>query len=591
MKTTSFSKNLFIILGHFMTIMLLVNLVHTRKSKAQKRQEAQAKKSVPAFQEDQCFCGVRYDKTKKLNLDLFGPGVAGKIVNYVDQSISKFNALGLRSHHVIASNKNRTNGSNPYEPTHKEFLNIMNKRGQLTMNHDQGDNLRITFLRSIKFFNDSSQNKIMLLEFMMGRKVSFQVEIKMLNYGKKQFDMNIQQMPYIPGDPVQTNELIRKKQFDGYKTSRSLSHFDKNQLEVDVCRMMYTALNQMSIREFKVSISDNIVRYGKTRSSYKNAVGCQRDVIFNKRFKDDQMVGIVQTYFSKLEKINYGFLKAKLKKNVQKDIYLVNQQMDEKNNTLNRQASQSKLDLFDDDSENDEDSNKSETQDSPNKTGLQRQNNTIKDIDNDTSESSETSMKSAAKIQRQNNMYDTKQDVYELRNRNVPKIFKNDSSSNSSNDKNESSLNVQKQLEQSHKSDDVTPYNWSERTPEEHNMQSKKSDDVTPYNWSERTPEEHNTQSKKSDDVTPYNWSERTPEEDKINPIKEKLKEEFMNRLYNNQEDESYKTTLDEQVEMIAKKKRKRVIVLIETIECSKCRNDINTEIFLRLLNNKSFMI
>jgi hypothetical protein len=504
---------------------------------------------------------------------LFGPGIAGKIVNYVDQSISKFNALGLKSEFAIPADKTRTNGNNPYLPNSKEFLKIMDKRGELTMNHNPGNNLRITFLRSIKFFTDSAKNKIMVLEFMMGRKVSFQVEIKMSNYGKKQFDINFQQMPFVPGNPQLTQELIRKKQFNGYKTSRSLSHFDKNQLEVDVCRMMYTALNQISIREFKISMSENLVKYGKTRRSYKNAIGCERDVIFRKRFTDTEMINVVQTYFSKLDKNTYGYMRAKLNTVTNKDIYEVNQEFDENNDNLNRQATQSKLDLFNDDSESArEESVESDIQESPQNTGLKRQNNTVKDIDLDSNKSEDVSQKSSSKIQRQNNMYDiSKEDVYELRNRDVPKTFtnKSQSSSNSSVSEENSSPTIQKQLEQSHKSDDVTPYHWSERTPDDNSSVKEQLKN-------------------KSEDVTPYNWSERTPD---TNLIKEKLKEEFINRLYENQDDESYKTALNEIQEEPVKKKRKRVIVLIETIECSKCKNDINTEIFLRLLNNKSFMI
>jgi len=383
----------------------------------------------------------------------------------------------------------------------------------------------------------------------MGRKVSFQIEVKMYNHGKKQFDISFQQFPFVPNDPKRTAEMIRKNEGFGYKTSRSLSHFDKNQLEVDVCRMMYVALNQISIRDFKTSISENIVKYGKTRRSFKNAVGCEREVIFRKRFTDDEMTSVVQTYFSKLDKNTYGYLRAKIEQPGTNDLHLVNQEFNETVQELTRQASISRLDGFNDSSEDVEDLNESSeivSEESPIDNPFERQNNVVKDEDIDPSHSSKISEKSEAKLQRQNNtIVDEEVNVISLRNRDVPRFKSEKSGDKSEESKDGSSPSIREQLEQSHKSQDDSSVS----------SESSYVDDI-------------NRES-----------------------INAKLKEEFMNRL-NRKDIKSDKTdTMEEVAEIQKPKKRKRVIVLIETIECSKCKNDINTEIFLRLLNNKSFMI
>ena len=366
MKTTTFSNKHFIILGQLLTIVLLSNAFMAKRNKINSSKQVE----TPIFQDDQCFCGIRFNQTKKLNLDLFGPGIAGKILNYVDQSISKFNGLNLTSEFVYNEKNNNYN-----------FQNKLHKKSTFkgnAINYNQGKSkLTITKMKSILFSNDQWENKVMTLNFMMGRAVSFQIMIKFTDKYKKQFDFSFKQLAYVAGDPEKTREMTRKNEFSGYFTNRSLSHFDKNQLQVDICRAMYTVLNQITIREFNTSINSNIVQYGKTRRSFDKGVSCKKEVVFRERYTNDYFTEITQKFFNKLDKNKYKNFRASLNLGDMTNFKVVNQN-NSQNDDLTKTANQNNIDLFNDKSE-ESDLNEEET--SSNNLNLKRQQNITLDYD------------------------------------------------------------------------------------------------------------------------------------------------------------------------------------------------------------------
>ena len=539
MKTTTFSKNILIIFGYFITILLFSDSVLARRKNKGNQQTTNNSNSDQTFREDQCFCGVRYEHTKKLNLYLFGPGAAAEIVNYVDQSISKFNAMGLVSENAIIEDRNTS--KNPYALEKQDVLTKVithnTKNHGLMMNAENKNPLRITYLKSIMFSTDESKNKIISLNFMMGRAVNFKIEIKFTDLVKKQFDIKFVQIPYIHGNPEKTQELIRKNT-KGYELKRSLSHFDKNQMEVDVCRMLYSALNQISIREFNVSISSNIVKYQKGKKSFQKAIGCSKNVLFRKRFSDEYITQVVQRNYKKVETNLGRVFKEKLVYDGVKDFYAVNQIPDEENMELKRKISETEVERLGDESELESEVIVSEHQELDRGVSSQS-NNSIIDFDQDSHlNNSELNSRSSSS-----------------------KIHQKKSSEQTSN---LSSSEIDQELKTNQKLNESSIHTDSFQT-------GQNSD----YNSTKQT---HNP-FKRQDGLSPENKS--NSKDEMMNNIKIDILKRI-NKIQNDQQIE-----IDNQ----KKTKRKRVIVLIESIECNKCANDINTEVFLKLLNNKSYMI
>ena len=575
MKTTSFSKN-FIIFGQLMTIMLIANTLTAAKSKKQN------KAKTPEFQEDQCFCGIRFDKTKKLNLDLFGAGIAGKILNYVDQSISKFNGLNMTSELALVSAKNKLSNKSNYYVSSERFMKQKTIQGNVDKNGVVYNKLRITYMKTVLFTVDENKNNIMVLDFMMGHKVSFKITIKFLDTHKKQFDLSFVQIPYIPGNPAKTQELIRKNNYTGYKTFRSLSHFDKNQLQVDICRMMYTALNQISMREFNTSISDHIVQFGKTRKTFTKATGCKRDVVFRQRYSDDYLTGIAQTYYSKLQKKTVFKIRAKLDIGETNNFKVVIQDFNENENELTRQASQNKIDLFNDKSDETEENETSE------KSNLDNEETVVETIDIDQDEetsSQNSSVKSSQRIEDigKLDLENKNQAFYNLRNRDVPKTLPQNSSETNSSHSSENKSKIKNDEFKSMSNEDVyhlrnrdVPKIISNGSPNK-SVRSE-SHDIQDHLENDNLSSSNNSESYKTGNNKSFNSDSYKT-----------TKDDF--ELTKNNTSETSELKIVEVEVNDKKKKRKRVIVLIESIECSKCKNDIKTEVFLRLLNNKSFMI
>ena len=582
MKTTSFSKNS-IIFCQFLAILLIANTLTPAKSKYSKKKTVK----VPEFQEDQCFCGVRFDKTKKLNLDFFGPGIAGKILNYVDQSISKFNGLNLTSELALTSLKNKKSKKDNYYISSERFMKQKTIQKEIVdRNGTIKNNLRITYMKSVLFTTDNLNNNLIVLDYMMGHKVSFRINIKFLDIHKKQFDISFIQKPYVPGNPAKTTELLRKKSYSGYTTSRSLSHFDKNQLQVDVCRMMYTALSQISMREFNTSISAHIGKFGKTRNTYTKTIGCSRDVVFRERFTNDYLTWITQVYYGKLQKTkNPRGIRAKLEIGDTNNYKVVVQEFNEELDEVTREASQDKIDLFNDESHDSSEKSEMESETSEHTDIIEKRTADKVDIDQDSQTSSQdSSVKSSQKIEEKNqsNYQDEIEDVYNLRNRDVPKTLPQRSPESKSSKSSESQKDI------------------IENTTSDEDVYHLRNRDVSKIIVQNPTPKSRRSESQDIQDLL-----------EKDDHSSQESLESFEtgnNKSFNS---ESFKTpdTIQKNLEEVSetsqkseikitevevsdkKKKRKRVIVLIESIECSKCKNDIKTEVFLRLLNNKSFMI
>lgn len=573
-------------MGLFMAIMLLSNRVESRKDKKSKDQQPK----TPQFTEDQCFCGIRYDRTKKLNLDLFGSQVAGQILNYVDQSISKFNALNLKSELALTYNGNRSKKNNPYHQNGTDFLNNLTRKNsaELTMNskEKQLNNLKITYLKTVLFTKDQNNNKILKMEFMMGRRVSFHILIKLIDNSKKQFDISIVRDPYVPGNPEKTREERRKNPegFTKGKVFRSLSHFDKNQLEVDVCRMMYVGLNQFVTKEFNTSIQSALVRFGKTRRSFNQAIGCQRKVFFRERYSTDYLSDLIQKYYYKLEKTNN--VRAKLMSPKMNQFHMVNQDFDSDNTELTRQVTISQIEDFNDESESNIALDTTSNSQSVEEVQIVRQNVVVKDVDLDSqSNSAELSQRSSNKIEKmsEEDRSHTEEDVYNLRSRQVPKTNPT-SLKDLENILNESevsglSLNIKKELEKSH--EDVQESSSYSGNSSIDQMSVERE---TSQNNSNVSAPDMKMEKKKRN--FPINSS------NKANAVSNLMKKVMMSKFVSFKNKGNNQNSEDNlQNEVIKPKKRRRVIVLIESIECNKCANDIQTEVFLRLLNNKSYMI
>lgn len=549
-------------MGLCTAILLLSNSVESKRKNKQKN----ANSNTPAFTEDQCFCGVRHNSTKKLNLDLFGSKVAGQILNYVDQSISKFNALNLTSDLVVAATGNRSKKNNPYQYNSGDFLkNLAEKNGNgvsMNPNGKRQKNLRITYLKTVLFTKDQNNSKTMKMEFMMGRRVAFHILIKMIDLNKKQFDISIVRDPYVPENPQKTRDE-RKKYPEGFtsnKIFRSLSHFDKNQLEVDVCRMMYVALNQYVTKEFDTSIQSQIVRFGKTRRSFQNAIGCQQKVFFRERYSTDYLGDLVQTYYYKLDKNNH--VRAKLSPPDMENYHMVNQELDSGDEALTRKVTKSQIEFFNDKSDSEE-SSEIQSSEVVEENTLTRKNMTVKDVDMDQSSNFEqSSQNSSSKIEERSEASKSqKVDVYDLRSRQVPKtnptslkdlvhILK---------DSEQSSTYIEKELERSH------------RTSQETSSQSSSMQSESGIEMARNHAKVPSNSMGKSNAATDL--------------MKKVMLSKFKNDL------DKIKGAENSQNEIAKPKKRKRVIVLIESIECSKCKNDLETEVFIRLLKNKSYMI
>lgn len=611
MKLTSFSKTHFII---FTSLSLFLLLAEPALAKRKNKIQRQETKKVLSFQDDQCFCGVRYDKTKKLNLDLFGSQVAAQILNYVDQSISKFNALNMVSELAVAPSTSTT--KNPYfGAKNSEWAQKQKAQIQKKTQGNNLESLRITLIKTVEFQMDNKNNKIMRLEFMMGRKIAFHIEIKLLDFAKKQFDIRLNQVAYVPGNSAATREL--QKKFKGFNLSRSLSHFDKNQLEVDVCRMMYTALNQLSIREFKTSISEQIVRYGKTRMTENIAQGCKRRVLFRQRFSNEYMAGIVQTYYSKVDKKQHQVFRAKLVVEKKNDFHEVNQDIvDGSDLGLTRQVSKSQIEDFNDQSEEDREASESSSmineskstnlqlqgdkshdsepaytrqddlrkQNSPQNTVLERQDNmklSPKQIDQDQDSSSSQSSNSSHS-KRSGASIKEDQEYYNLRNRQVPKTY----------------TSLERSSQASHSEPEY--YNLRSRDVQKVDINNKQvSEDSSPSQYkSEYITQELDRQntSEKSRNTKSFE-SFNSQESSVSNSNFEKLKQKMhykLEKIYKqelNKDESSQKSESKVVIDVQKKKKRKRVIVLLETIECKLCVNDIQKEIFVKLLDNRSYMI
>lgn len=529
---------------------------------------------VRSVTENDCFCGARASQVKKNNIDLYGAESTAHIISYIDQSISKFNGLGLMSPFAGQNPKLQALQKEEYKKmvTQSMISKLTNQRQKsVNRNGENLNELKSSYLTTVKFSKNKSQFKTMRLEFMLGFQAVFVIDVTLIEGAKKQFNFKIEQKPYIPGRNWESlnHQEIKKMNFKGINMSRSLSHFDKNQLEVDVCRMMYAYLSKISFSAFAVSLKDSLLQFPSKSKGQRNAIGCKKNVLFRKRFEDQTLIQTIQHTFSSLEKNGHA-IRVKLNKKNKSQYMKVVQTKDQENEGQNQDLAviieKNEIGDFNDrnfDDSHDEISEQtmimhddssqsiSFTNDSGKKTNL-----VIKDIMDQDLDIESPSNKMNKKEKVPMTYHDGQNVTMELRNRIIQKyVDKKENESQASPDVSEIEHKSQKSKNQPRKQTENSEF-LSEHTPQ--NLIDMLNKSVS-QNTSQISKDSFNREI----DLENYSHETGSP---------------FQND-----------TSVIQNVEK--KVKKKRVIVLIETIECTKCMNDLNSDAFLSLLRAQTMII
>ena len=505
--------------------------------------------------EDDCFCGARASQVTANNIDLYGAESSAHIISYIDQSISKFNGLAIHSDLVGESSK--------LKPTTKDHYNLPNQINKhfksqigniIKSNESIDDNkqLRVTYLKSVKFSKGTNQFKTMFMEFMMGYKAIFIVEVVFVEGAKKQFNITIEQKPYIPGkswENLSASE-IKKLKFTPIVVHRSLSHFDANQLEVDVCRMMYTFLSKISSGTFRVSLKDHLVQFGSGGAKKHIGQKCKQQVFFRKRFEQWYLTQIVNHNYSAMDKGNNVFTKRiTLQKASHSEYLKVVQDKNNENQGLVILVQKKDLVRFNDKNsdELDQDMSSEENislveEDSSHTTkSNSNQKQTISIIVNSKDHDLDTNKSPKNNKTRMPMTYNDGEEVtMNLRNRIIQKLQDNSNTM----------LESKQQINHRKVINDEMNLQRSEHS--QHNL-------VDIIKQSETT-------SHLTEEISNKSFDRKIGQFDSMS----------------NQSPDS---------SQVQKTKKKRVFVLIETIECSKCMNDLNSNAFLALMRSQSIMI
>ena len=537
LTTQTFSQKNSIIFGRLVSTLLITLLLTSLISAA-------GNKNKPKFSEDQCFCGARYAKTKKLNLYLFGPLAASQIVNYIDQSVSKFNGIHMDYTFIKDLYTEKVSILDKSDKNQKYYSKNWKLKNEMVTK-----NIGVSYFKSLKFNSVNKKNRQITLDFTMAKSVSFEIKITMINGDKNQFDIVATEK--LMGNNGLTGIDLRKAkdEFRGYTLRRSLSHFDKNQLDVDVCRFMYVALNQLLRRNFKTSLPEHIVTY----NNKKNAIGCSRPVLFKKRFNDDYLTRIIESNFSKSQKDNYTTFRQRLKISKKKNFRKVVQDFSNNENTdqdLAIEINDSEANDFDDNEE------------------FNRKNgqaNDQSDISFDQEEDDEEVFETHSS---QTSVIETTNDEEHF----TSKVIGN-----------ENTLNLRNREIIRTPTDNSEP---SQISPNGDVLALRNRDIIRPKQ------KDIMDDSSVSDSMNDVSNKSTHYIVDHMNSSTHSDDSSSSEDIHNVVETIDHNTIVtDELPPMKEPKTRKRVIVLIETVECSKCLNDISVNSFYALLQKESMMI
>ena len=503
--------------------------------------------------EDDCFCGARASQVTANNIDLYGAESSAHIISYIDQSISKFNGLAIHSTRVGDSYK--------IKPTSKDHYNMQNKinhqlisqlKIKVNTNESNDDNkeLRATYLKSVKFSKSNNKFKTMLMEFMIGYKAVFLIEVVFVEGAKKQFNITVEQKPYLPGRNWESLSAaeIKQMKFKPIVVNRSLSHFDANQLEVDVCRMMYTFLSKVTSNSFGVSLKDHMVQFGNRGASKQIGQSCKQNVFFRKRFEQSYLTQIVNHNYSAIDKGGNVFsTRVTLQKARHSEYFKVVQDKDSGNQGLVTVVQKKDLIGFNDKNKDEIDEDQSSEEDT----------STLKENSSTKSNSNQKQTISLI-LKPKDQDLDTNKSPVNNKHR-IPMTY---------NDGEEVTINLRNRIIQ--------------KLQDNKHIANTLLDSKQQINQRKVTNEEITSQHSQHNLVDLIKQSEVTSH----------LTEDTSNRSFDRQVGHSH--TMSNQSpdsNQVKKTKKKRVFVLIETIECAKCMNDLNSNAFLAIMRSQSIMI
>ena len=462
---------------------------------------------------EECFCGNISVGSSQEDEELFDYNrtsySTGKILNIIDQSVSKYNSLHIQSEKA------------------KLPFKLVGDKENLSKLMD----VRLTFLKSILFeTNNKTNNNVLNTSFMMGGIVNFDINIEIENYyntNETTFNLLLVQNEYQRGKTINKNK-------NKYKLNQKLKYDNDGSLEVKVCEFMYNALLHLTNNEFNVSIESDMIAYPKNLKKKKGAKKeqpkCNKEIIFKKRYENEYLTGIVYNETMANFKNHYRKHRFNLIQNKKSQYYKVAVN-DSNSNAPSIFINKKSVDKVDDRS-------------------------STSRVVEDSEIVSEKSLSSKEEV------------VYNLRNRDVVK-----------------------KVDENVKDKDDEENNKNRIKELENDIKKKMNNKIREYF----------TNKNKIDNIVKENYyelrSRNVPK--RLEAIQEEKDKENKKELNDNiakieSESNSIDSeTLSESNSTLVKenKKRRKVIVLLETVECSKCINDIDSIKFLNLLNVKSRLI
>lgn len=477
---------------------------------------------------EECFCGITNSNGQQDSIDIYDYNLASyqsaKIVNFLDQSVSKFNSLHLQS----------TKAKLPFKLS-----------GDSTSSQTPMD-IRLSFLKSLHFETNKDQNQVLSTSFMMGGIVNFDVSFEIIHdYSKENtsFKFILNQNEYKRGTSI-------TKSINKYHIESNILFTSYSNLELEVCKFMYSGLNYFSNSIFKNNMgADLISKSKKKKRGRKNDDDstCSHEIIFKKRYDDAYLTEVISEEISSSQRNTYRKHRIVLTPNEKKMYFKISV---DSNNAKN-----------------------------PSSYIKKRLNNLV----DDRSSTSREIEQSEVSDEQQ------KENVYELRNRNVPKKVIIPTKDSDDEVKKINDQELENQVDQIHNT-------LKTKIKEMMTNPNKKAEDVQSVDDQKKQ-----ILDKVKNKISQMMSNHNKKQENEIsNPNVISLRNRDVPR--NISQDNKDETSIDsedlsnefvdtEVKESKHEKQKKKVIVLLETVECSKCMNDVDSIQFLKMLGVKSKLI